>query len=230
MADMTTPERIDQLRSENPGAVVVCYVNSTAEVKAHSDICCTSSNAEQVVESVPEDRPVVFVPDQYLGQFVAQQTGRQIILDRGYCPTHVRIRPEGIAELKRLYPEAEVIVHPECRPEVTAMADVVTSTGGMVRRARESRASVMIVGTEVGLLYRLREENPEKEFLTATPAAVCENMKRVTPEKVLWALQELEHRVRVPEGVREPARRAIERMLSIGVREGRTSVAEALQN
>lgn len=216
MAQMLDPDRLRALKERHPGAVVVCYVNSTAEVKALSDVCCTSSNAVEVVESIEPDRPIIFVPDRHLGRYVAEQTGRELILDKGFCPTHVRILPEHIAELKRLYPEAEVMVHPECLAGTVRMADVVASTGGMVRYARESDARVIIVGTEVGLLYRLREENPDKEFLPVTPAAVCPNMKRIMPEKVLWALEELKYEVKVPEDVRGQAKRALDRMLSVG--------------
>ncbi|MHC4481356.1 MAG: quinolinate synthase NadA [Planctomycetota bacterium] len=216
MAQMIDADRLRQLKRRHPDAVVVCYVNTTARVKALSDICCTSSNAVEVVESIDPARPVIFVPDQHLGHFVAEQTGRELILARGYCPTHVRIRPEHIVELRRAYPDAEVMVHPECRAEVIREADVVASTGGMLRHARQSTARVLIVGTEVGLLHRLRRENPGKEFVPATPAAVCPNMKRITPEKVLWALQELKHEVRVPDEVRAPAREALDRMLLVG--------------
>ncbi len=215
MAAMTTAERVETLRRENPDAAVVCYVNSTARVKAVSNICCTSSNAVDVANSFDPDRPIIFTPDRYLGGYVARQTGRELILDTGYCPTHVRILPEHIRELKKRYPEAEVMVHPECRPETTALADVVESTGGMVRHARRSRAPVLIVGTEVGLLYRLRQENPGKEFLPVTPAAVCQNMKRITRQKVIRALEEMKHRVEVAPDVAGPARRAIEAMLNL---------------
>ena len=215
MASMTTAERVRQMRRENPGAAVVCYVNSTAGVKAASDICCTSSNAVEVVSSFDPERPIIFTPDRYLGGYVARRTGRKLILDNGYCPTHASILPEHIAELKKSYPEAEVMVHPECRPETVAMADVVESTGGMVRHARESGAPVLIVGTEVGLLYRLREENPDKEFLPVTPAAVCQNMKRITRQKVIRSLETMQHRVTVSEEIAAPAREAIERMLNL---------------
>lgn len=216
MAQMLSADRLRALKALHPEAAIVCYVNSTVEVKALSDVCCTSANAADVVNSIEPGRPIIFVPDRHLGQYVATQTGRDLILDRGFCPTHVRILPEHIAELRRLYPEAEVMVHPECLAEVVRMADVVASTGGMLRHAKRSSARVIIVGTEVGLLFRLRAENPGKEFIPATRAAVCPNMKRITVEKVLWALQELKHEVTVPDEVREPARAALERMLSIG--------------
>jgi len=216
MARMLDPARLRELKARHPNAAVVCYVNSTAEVKALSDVCCTSANAVEVVNSIEPDRPIIFVPDRHLGGYVADQTGRELILDRGYCPSHVRILPEHIAGLLRMYPEAEVMVHPECMRDVRELADVLTSTGGMVRRARQSEARVFIVATEVGLLYRLRQENPGKEFLPASKAAVCPNMKRITAEKVLWAMQERKHAVAVPEQVCAGARRALDRMLAIG--------------
>ncbi|MFO7957394.1 MAG: quinolinate synthase NadA [Candidatus Brocadiia bacterium] len=229
MARMTSPDRLAELKADHPDAAVVTYVNSTAEMKALSDICCTSSNAVDVVNSIEPGRPVIFTPDQHLGRYVAEQTGRELILDRGYCPTHVRIRPEHIRELRRLYPEAEVMVHPECRREVVEEADVVTSTGGMLRYAGSTDAPVLIVGTEVGLIYRLRQENPDKEFIPATSAAVCPNMKRITVGSVLRSLEEMQYEVTVPEDIREPAARAIERMLAIGrgESEGRRALSSA---
>ena len=215
MARMLDAAGLRELKARHPDAAVVCYVNSTAEVKALSDVCCTSANAVEVVNSIEPDRPIIFVPDRHLGGYVAEQTARELILDRGYCPSHVRILPEHIAELLRMYPEAEVMVHPECMRGVRELADVVASTGGMVRRARQSEAPVFIVATEPGLLYRLRSENPGKEFLPASKAAVCPNMKRITPGKVLWAMQERKHAVTVPDEVRAGARRALDRMLEL---------------
>jgi quinolinate synthase len=153
-----------------------------------------------------------------LGHYVARQTGRDIVLTNGFCPTHVRILPEHIVELRRRFPGAEAMVHPECRPEVVDMADVVASTSGMLRYARQSKARMLIVGTEVGLLYRLREENMGKEFIPVTPAAVCPNMKRTTLGSVLLALEEMQHRVTVPPDVAQAARGAVDRMLEIGGR------------
>jgi quinolinate synthase len=216
MAQMLDAERLRALKARHPDALVVCYVNSTAEVKALSDVCCTSANAAAVVSSIEPGRPIMFVPDRHLGRYVAEQTGRDLILDKGFCPTHLRIQPEHIAQVKHLHPEAEVMVHPECLAETARMADVVTSTGGMLRHAKQSKARTIIVGTEIGLLHRLRLESPDKDFIPATYAAVCPNMKRITPEKVLWALQERKHEVRVPEEARVRARMALEKMLSIG--------------
>jgi quinolinate synthase len=215
MAEMMNAEEVKRIKRGHPDAAVVCYVNSTAQVKALSDICCTSSNAVQVVQSIEPDRPIIFVPDRHLGRYVAEKTGRELILGEGYCPTHVRIRPEHIGERRRIYPDAEVMVHPECTKGVVEMADAVKSTGGMLRYARQSSARVLIVGTEVGLIYRLRQENPGKEFISATPLGTCPNMKRITAEKVLWSLQERRHEVQVPEPTRTGAVRAVARMLRV---------------
>lgn len=215
MARMIDARKVHEMRREHPDAVVVCYVNSTAEVKAASDYCCTSSNAVQVVESIDPDRSIIFVPDRHLGNWVAAQTGRRIITHMGYCPTHVRITPEALSQLKRTHPDAEVMVHPECPAETVALADVVTSTSGMLEHARQTDAREIIVGTEVGLIHRLEQENPDKTFVAATPAAVCPNMKRITVEKVLWSLEEMKHSVVVPEPTCTDARRALDRMLAV---------------
>ncbi len=216
MAAMITPEELRALKAEHPGAAVVCYVNSTAEVKALSDVCCTSANAVEVVNSIEPGRAVIFVPDRNLGHYVGLQTGRDVILTSGFCPTHMRILPEHIEQARRSHPDAEVMVHPECRPAVVEMADVVASTSGMLRHARESEAQTLVVGTEVGLLYRLREENPDKEIVPLTPAAVCPNMKRTTLGSIVLALEEMQHRITVPPEVADAARGAVDRMIRIG--------------
>lgn len=214
MANMVNAEDLRRLRAQHPEAVVVCYVNSTAEVKAESDICCTSANAVKVVTEVPPEKEIIFVPDRYLGSFVQQKTGRRMILWPGYCATHVRILPEHLLRKKSQYPEAQVLVHPECRPEVAALADAVLSTGGMCRYARESPAQTIIVGTELGIIHRLQKENPGKRFIPATEQAVCPNMKWTTLENVLWALEKLEHRIELPEAVRRRAEAAVRRMIA----------------
>jgi len=214
MANMITAESLRTLKKKYPQAIVVCYVNTTAEVKAESDICCTSSNAVKVVESV-EGSEVIFVPDKYLAHYVSTKTGKKIIPWYGYCPTHVKILPEHISRQKKLHPEAEVIVHPECTPPVIALADKVLSTGGMCSYAKESKASEIIVGTEVGILYRLRKENPEKTFYPASELAVCPNMKLTTLEKILWSLEDMKYEVKVRQDVRLKAKKAVDKMLSI---------------
>jgi len=212
LADMITAERLRAKKKEHPQAVVVCYINSSAEVKAESDICCTSSNAVEVVESL-DAREILFVPDQYLGHYVSSRTGKKMILWPGFCPTHVRIKPERIKKLKQEYPQARVVVHPECKPEVIALADEVASTSGMCRYARRDEVREMVVGTEVGIIHRLRKENPGKRFIPVSEQAICPNMKLITLEKVLWSLEEMSPEVKVPEGIRLKAIAAVDKML-----------------
>jgi quinolinate synthase len=214
MADMITAGALIAKKKELPGVTVVCYVNSTAAVKAESDICCTSANAVKVVQSL-NAKEILFVPDQYLGQWVGQKTGKQMHLWPGFCPTHMRILAEDILREKQLHPGAVALVHPECRPETKAVADEVMSTGGMVRYARESKVKEIIIGTETGIIYRLQKENPGKIFIPATDKAICPNMKRITLEKVLWALQEMEHKIIVPEDIRIRALSTVEKMLAL---------------
>ncbi|MFH0941535.1 MAG: quinolinate synthase NadA [Chloroflexota bacterium] len=215
MANMITAEKLRERKAELPGVPVVCYVNSTAEVKAESDICCTSANGVKVVEAV--DAPeIIFVPDQYLGHYISTKVNKKLILWPGFCPTHLRIQPEDISRLKRAYPKARAMVHPECRPEVIALADEVLSTSGMLRYAAQTDAREIIVGTEIGIIHRLKKENPGKQFIPASEQAVCPNMKKITLEKVLWSLESMSPRVTVPEPVRLKARRAVDRMLAIG--------------
>jgi len=216
LADMADADRLRQLKAEHPGAVVVCYVNSSAEVKAESDICCTSANAARVVAQIEPDREIIFLPDQYLGSYVQGVTGRKITLWPGFCPTHMRILHEHIALKRKQYPDARVIVHPECRREVALEADEVLSTGGMCRYARETDASTIIVGTEVGIIHRLQKENPDKRFVPATEQAICPNMKLITLEHVLWALEELQHRIEVPGEICSRAEAAVQRMIASG--------------
>lgn len=214
MADMITAQRLREKRKEYPQAMVVCYINSSAEVKAESDVCCTSANAIKIVESLDAEE-ILFVPDQHLGDYVSKRTGRKMILWPGFCPTHVRIRPERIKELKREYPRAKVVVHPECTAEVIALADEVLSTGGMCRYARREEVREMVVGTEIGIIHRLRKENPDKKFIPVSEQAICPNMKLITLEKVLWALEEMKPEVKVPEQVRLKAKAAVDKMLEI---------------
>jgi quinolinate synthase len=215
MANMITAEGLREKKREHPRAAVVCYVNSSAAVKAESDICCTSANAVAVVESL--DAPeILFVPDQYLGHYVAGQTGKEMILWPGFCPTHANIMPDRIKELKREHPRAKVVVHPECRPGVIALADEVASTGGMCRYARRDDVAEMIVGTEKGIIHRLEKENPGKKFIPVSEQTVCPNMKLITLEKVLWSLEEMKPEVRVPEDIRLRAKAAVDKMLEVG--------------
>ena len=214
MADMVTAEKLRRRKRELPNAAVICYVNSTAEVKAESDVCCTSANAVRVIESL-EGKEILFVPDQYLGHYVSTKTNRKVVLWPGFCPTHVRIQPEDITRLKREYPRAKAIVHPECRPEVIALADEVLSTGGMCRFARETEAEEIIVGTEIGIIYRLKKENPGKKFIPVSEQAICPDMKLITLEKVLWSLEDMKFQVAVPEAIRLRAKVAVDKMLRV---------------
>jgi quinolinate synthase len=217
MANMITAERLRAKKKEHPQAVVVCYINSSAGVKAESDICCTSANAIEVVESFG-DREILFIPDQYLGHYVSARTGKDTILWPGFCPTHVRIRPERIRELRQEYPQARVVVHPECTPEVIGLADEVTSTSGMCRYAQREDVREMVVGTEIGLIHRLRKENPGKRFIPVSEQAICPNMKLTTLEKVLWSLEEMTPEVKVSEEVRLKAIAAVDKMLQTRLR------------
>jgi quinolinate synthase len=212
LADMITAEQLRAKKKEHPQAVVVCYVNSPVEVKAESDICCTSANAVRIVESL-DAREILFVPDQYLGYYVSSKTGKKMILWPGFCPTHVRIRPERIRELKGEYPQAKVVVHPECTPEVIALADEVLSTGGMCRYAQRDEVREMIVGTEIGIIHRLKKENPAKMFIPVSEDAICPDMKLITLENVLLSLEEMSPEVKVPEGIRLRAKAAVDKML-----------------
>ena len=214
MADMITADHLREKKREHPQAVVVCYINSSAEVKAEADICCTSANAVKVIESL-NAQEILFVPDQYLGHYISTNTNKKMILWPGFCPTHARIQPHKIKELKQEYPQAKVVVHPECRPEVIAIADEVLSTSGMCRYANRSEVKEMIVGTEMGIIHRLRKENPGKRFISVSEQAICPNMKLITLEKILWSLEDMQPRVKVAEDIRLRAKSAVDRMLKI---------------
>lgn len=215
MANMITATDLKRLKREHPRAAVVGYVNTSAEVKAELDYCCTSTNAIAVVNALKDKEEIIFVPDKYLADFVSKRTARRLISWNGFCPTHVKIIPEDLKREKKFHPKAKVMVHPECLPSVVALADEVLSTSQMMKFARETAAGEIIVGTEVGLIYRLKKDNPTKEFYPASERAVCPNMKRTTQEKVLWALQELKEEVKVPQNIRVSAKKAIDRMLEI---------------
>jgi len=215
MANMITADDLRKLKAEHPQAVAVGYVNTSAEVKAELDYCCTSTNAVAVINALSDKKEIIFVPDKYLADYVSKKSGRKLITWHGFCPTHVKILPEDLQREKKFHPKAKVMAHPECLPSVVAMADAVLSTSQMTKFAKESPAREFIVGTEAGLVYRLKQDNPDKEFYLASERAVCPNMKRTTQEKVLWALEELKQEVRVPQNIREKALLAIERMLMV---------------
>jgi len=223
MADMVNAEDLRKLKKEHTDAVVVSYVNTPAEVKAESDICCTSANAVKIVNSLP-DKKIIFVPDKYLGQYVKSQTQNQnkfgsgrakkeIILWNGYCPVHADISSDDILKAKKEHPAAEVLVHPECTQEVIALADKILSTTGMCDYAKKTEAEEMIIGTEIGIIYRLQKDNPDKKFYAASQKAICRNMKKNNLEKVLHSLENMEYEIRVEEKIRQKAKKSIDKML-----------------
>ncbi|NYT02133.1 MAG: quinolinate synthase NadA [Methanosarcinales archaeon] len=197
-----------------PGAAAVCYVNSTAEVKAESDICCTSANAVQVTDSLDEEQ-VIFAPDANLASYISRFTDKTVIPWDGHCYVHSRITPEQVLAARIRHPEAEVLVHPECGPEVIDLADRVCSTSGMSKHARQSSSREFIIGTEAGMIHRLTRDNPGRLFFPLSQEAICQNMKKTDLEKVLQSLQTLQPRVSVPQEVASRARGAIERMLAL---------------
>jgi quinolinate synthase len=214
MADMITADELKLVKSRHPDAAVVCYVNTTAEVKAESDICCTSSNAVKVVNSLKEDQ-IIFVPDRNLGLYTQRFTKKEILPWEGFCTVHDRITPDHVRKAHDLHPDAVILVHPECRPEVIDLADHVASTSGIIRYVCESPKKEFIIGTEIGILHRLRKECPAKKCYPLSQAAICTNMKKTDLNKVRNALISLQPRITVPEKIAHRARSAIERMLAV---------------
>ncbi len=215
LADMITAEQLCALKQEYPDALVVCYVNSSAEVKAESDYCCTSANAVEVVESLPADRKIIFVPDQHLGRFVAERTGRDLILWPGYCHVHVVITEDDIKNAKAKYPDAIVMAHPECTEPVKDLSHQLLSTGQMLKFTEKSAAKQFIVATETGMLHPLKKQNPNAEFIAAGDRAICPNMKKITLEKVLWSFEDMQYKITVPDEIRIKAKKALDRMVEI---------------
>ena len=217
LADMVVSHQIRQWKAQYPEGVVVCYINTSAAVKAECDYCCTSSNAIKVVESIPADTEILFVPDYYLGSYVKAKTKRKIHVWKGYCPAHAVIDPERIDRLRDEHPDAEFLMHPECGCLTKQMdlADQILSTEGMVRYVKQSPSPAFIVATENGILHRMRKDNPDKLFLPASEHASCHHMQRNTLDKVFWSLVNLQHRVTVPPAIAKRALLPIERMLAI---------------
>jgi len=215
MADMITEKQLADLKQKHPGAVVVCYVNSTAKIKAMSDICCTSSNAVNVVNSIDKNKQIIFIPDKYLGSYAKSRTGRNMILWNGYCPTHVMIDVKNIIALKKEHLDAVVIVHPECTPDVIEASDEALSTGGMLKFAKKSNKKEFIIGTEIGIIHRLKKENPNKKFYSALKNAICPDMKLINLEKILWSLEEETDEVTLEPAIIQGAKASIEKMLQI---------------
>jgi quinolinate synthase len=215
MADMIDADDLRKWKKKYPKAAVVCYVNTTAEVKAESDICCTSANAIKVVEAVPSDE-ILFIPDQNLGHFVSTKTKKKVILYPGYCITHARLNAGHVRAAKEAHPDAKVVVHPECTAEVIALADAVLSTSQMARYIKESPAKEFLIGTEEGILHRLKQENPDKTFYVVSRAMVCPDMKKTTLEKLATTMETKRNVIVVPENIRWRAKRALDRMLEVG--------------
>lgn len=213
LADMITAEQLRQLKQEHPSALVVCYVNSSAEVKAESDYCCTSANAVEVVNSLPADRSVIFVPDQHLGRHAMQRTGRDLILWPGYCHVHVAITHDDIETAKAEYPDAIVMAHPECTEPVKELSDQILSTSQMLKYVAKSAGKRFIVATENGIIHTLKKQNPEAEFVPASERAICPNMKRITLDKVVGSLEDMQYEVTVPAKIRTRAKKALDRMV-----------------
>ena len=226
LASSITADQLRAWKAEHPGAVVVMYVNTTAEVKAETDYCCTSANAVQIVEAIPEDKEILFGPDMFLGAHVERQTGRKMHIWMGECHVHAGIEPDDIQNTLAKYPDAEMLIHPECgcssqcmyllsTGDLPADRTFVLGTGGMVRRMQESDANTFIIATETGMLHRLHQENPEAELIAANEAAVCGYMKMITPPKLLRCLQTGQDEVTIPKDIMDKARLPIERMISI---------------
>lgn len=215
LADMITAQQLRQLKQKHPGALVVCYVNSSAEVKAASDYCCTSANAVEVVRSLPPDKRIIFVPDQHLGRFAAERTGRDLILWPGYCHVHVAITEDDINRAKTKYPDAVVMAHPECTEPVKELADQILSTSQMLRSVEQSTAERFIVATETGMIHALKKQDPRAEFIAASDRAVCPNMKKITLDKIIASLEDMQYKVTVPEDIRRRAKKSLDRMVQV---------------
>jgi quinolinate synthase len=216
MADMITPKGVADLKEKYPGGTVMAYVNTSAAVKAVSDICCTSGNAVNVARSLPPDAdPLIMIPDQNLARYIADRVDREVVWHDGYCPIHHQYTAQDVLEVKEEHPNAVFAAHPECRPEVLALADHITSTSGMYTFARESDAKEIIIGTELGVLYRMRKESPDKTFIPLSENMICPNMKVTRLEDIRDSLVNLEPVVTVEEDIRIRAKRALDRMLAV---------------
>ncbi len=214
MADMITAEQLESFKAKHPGALVVCYVNSPADVKALSDYCCTSGNAVELVSKLPRSKPIIFVPDKYLGSYVRERTDRDIILWPGFCPTHARIIADSLQELKESHPDALVLAHPECPDATRKLADHLLGTGQMLAFVKKDNHKKYIIATEPGLLHPLRRNNPDKEFIDGCQSE-CFNMKKITLDKLLISLEQMIYEITVPEDVAKKALVALNRMLEI---------------
>lgn len=214
MANMINAKQLGELKLKNRNAKVVCYINSTAQVKALSDICCTSGNAVEIVKSLGNDE-IIFVPDQYLGSYVEEKLGRKMILWNGYCNIHTKILPHFVQEAKKKYPKAIVMAHPECTPDVRRLSDFVGSTSKMLSFPSSSRSEEFIVATETGIIHQLKKNFPDKEFFPAYDRAICPNMKLTTLEKLLWCLEDEAEEIFVEEPIASKAKVCIDKMIAV---------------
>ncbi|MDI6783784.1 MAG: quinolinate synthase NadA [bacterium] len=230
LADMATAETVlakkqellaeiqnlkSKIQNKSSELVIVSYVNTTAPVKAESDICCTSGNAVKVVNSISAEKTILFIPDKNLGSWVEEQTGRKMVLWEGYCPTHAYIKAEEVNKLQQQYPNAEFVCHPECVAEVRKLADAIRSTEGIIKYVKESKSSEFIIGTEKGILHRLQKENPEKKFYLASNKLICPNMKITTLKSVYFALEKMQNVITVPPRIQQRAKLALDKMIQI---------------
>ncbi len=215
MADMITARELIEEKRENPGRVIVSYVNTTADVKAESDICCTSANVVRVVESIDPDKEIFMTPDKNLAQYAKSRTQRKITWWKGFCPTHNNLKPSQVKKVKEENPDALFLAHPECTPEVLALADEIKSTSGILAFVKNSLHKKFIIGTENGILHPLSKANPDKEFIPADPDMICANMKKTGLLDVVKALEQMKTIVKVPEEIANRARSAVEKMLAI---------------
>jgi len=216
MANMLTKKELLAFKAEHPEALVVAYVNCSAKIKAEADVCCTSANAVKVIESLPEEKEILFVPDQSLGDYVRGKTGRKITLWPGYCPTHHRFLKKDVEEAKRNYPNAPICVHPESTGDVLSLADFIGSTSQILAYCRESDKKEFVIGTEIGILHTLKKENPEKIFYPLSVLGDCPNMKLTTLEKILWSLEDMEYEIKLNEKTRLAAENSVKKMVKIG--------------
>jgi quinolinate synthase len=215
MAEMVTADKLREMKAKYPEAAVVCYVNSSAEVKAEADICCTSSNALKVAESV-KNKQIIFAPDKNLGSYIAQKVkDKELILWKGFCITHKRVRVDEVVKIKELYPNAKLLVHPECEPEVQALADFLGSTSEIIQKSKELPEKDIIIGTEEGVLHILKKENPDKNFYLLSPGLICANMKKTRLQDVYEALLNMQHEITIDEDIRIKALKSLEEMLKI---------------
>lgn len=213
MADMAQTQDIGHWQKQFRNPYTVTYVNSSAAVKALSDICVTSSNAVKIISDIPEDKEILFIPDSNLGAYAAEQANRKIHLWKGFCPTHIKVNPSLITEKKKLYPDAEVLLHPEIPADALKLADKVLSTGGMVKYCRQSKTERFLIGTEKGLLYRLRKENPGKEFIPLSEKLICPMMKKTNLQDVYRSLVKMEYKINIEDDIIEDSLKPIKRML-----------------